>query len=145
MALAVLALFAGLWGGLIRLGLTLPNVVTAAGQAHGPLMALGFLGTLVSLERAVALGRSWAYVSPLAAGAGALVALAGVPDAFGPALLTLAGVVLLAAHLVLQRLQPSAHMRSWAWARWRGAPRPSFGSPAPTSRGSSRRWPAFSC
>jgi hypothetical protein len=109
MALAVLALFAGLWGGLIRLGLTLPSVVTAAGQAHGPLMALGFLGTLVSLERAVALGRSWAYVSPLAAGAGALAALASVPDAFGPALLTLAGLVLLAVHLVLQRLQPSAH------------------------------------
>ena len=109
MALAVVALFAGLWGGLIRLGLSLPSVVTAAGEAHGPLMALGFLGTLVSLERAVALARSWAYVAPLSAGAGALAALAGAPDSLGPALLMLAGVVLLAAHLVLHRLQPSAH------------------------------------
>jgi len=94
---------------LIRLGLALPSVVTSAGEAHGPLMALGFLGTLVSLERAVALDRSWAYVAPLAAGAGAFAALTGAPHSFGPALLTLAGVVLLAAHLTIHRLQPSAH------------------------------------
>jgi hypothetical protein len=72
-------------------------------------MALGFLGTLVSLERAVALDRPWAYIAPLAAGAGALAALAGAPDSLGPALVTLGGAVLLAAHLVLHRLQPSAH------------------------------------
>lgn len=109
MALAVIALFAGLWGGLLRLGLPVPNVVTAASAVHGPLMALGFLGTLVSLERAVALGRPWAYVAPLAAGVGALAALAGAPGAVGPALLTLAGLVLLAAHVALHRTAPSAH------------------------------------
>ena len=109
LALAVVALFAGLWGGLIRLGLSLPSAVTSAAELHGPLMALGFLGTLVSLERAVALDRPWTYVAPLAAGAGALAALAGAPDSLGPALVTLGGAVLLAAHLVLQRLQPSAH------------------------------------
>jgi hypothetical protein len=109
MALAVVALFAGLWGGLILLGLSLPNVVVSAGEAHGPLMALGFLGTLVSLERAVALGRWWVYVAPLAAGAGALADLAEAPGALGPALLTLAGVVLLGAYVVLHRLQLSAH------------------------------------
>jgi hypothetical protein len=84
MALAVVALFAGLWAGLIRLGLALPNAVTAGAELHGPLMALGFLGTLVSLERAVALARPWAYVAPLAAGAGAPAALVGAPDSFGP-------------------------------------------------------------
>ena len=109
MALAVVALFAGLWGGLIRLGLALPSAVTSAAELHGPLMVLGFLGTLVSLERAVALARPWAYVAPLAAGVGALAGLAGTPDSFGPALLALAGLVLLAAHFVLHRVQPSAH------------------------------------
>ena len=109
MALAVVALFAGLWGGLIRLGLSLPHTVTSAAELHGPLMALGFLGTLVSLERAVALDRPWAYIAPLAAGAGALAALADAPASLGPALLALAGVVLIAAHIVLHRLQPSAH------------------------------------
>ena len=109
MALALVALFAGLWGGLILLGLSLPNVAVSAGEAHGPLMALGFLGTLVSLERAVALGRWLMYVAPLAAGTGALADLARAPGSLGPALLTLAGVVLLGAYVVLHRLQPSAH------------------------------------
>jgi hypothetical protein len=109
LALAVVALFAGLWGGLIRLGLPVPGVVTSAAELHGPLMALGFLGTLVSLERAVALQRPWAYAAPLAAGAGALAALAGAPGSLGPALVTLAGFVLLAAHVALHRVQPSAH------------------------------------
>jgi hypothetical protein len=109
LALALVALFAGLWGGLLLLGLSLPSGLTRASEVHGPLMALGFLGTLVSLERAVALGRWWSYAAPLAAGLGALVALAGAPGGLGPALLTLAGVVLLADHLVLQRMAPSAH------------------------------------
>lgn len=109
LGLAMVALFAGLWGGLLRLGLTLPTAVTAAAAVHGPLMALGFLGTLISLERAVALDRPWAYVAPLASGAGALAAVAGAPGSLGPALLTLGGIVLLAAHVVLHRIQPSAH------------------------------------
>lgn len=108
-ALAVVALFAGLWGGLIRLGLLTPTALSAADAEHGPLMALGFLGTLISLERAVALGRPWAYAAPLAAGSGALIALTGAPDALGPALVSFAGFLLLGAHLVLQRRQPSAH------------------------------------
>ncbi len=109
MALAVVALFAGLWGGLLRLGLSLPTVATSAAELHGPLMALGFLGTLVSLERAVALGRWWAYVGPLAAGGGSVAALAGVPDSLGPALLVLGGAVVLAGYVALHRRQPSAH------------------------------------
>ncbi len=109
MALALVALFAGLWGGLLRLGLSLPSGLSTASEMHGPLMALGFLGTLVSLERAVALGRWWSYAAPLSAGLGALAALAGVPGGLGPALLTLAGLVLLVDHVVLQHMAPSLH------------------------------------
>lgn len=109
LALALVALFTGLWGGLILLGVLTPSVLVSASEAHGPLMALGFLGTLVSLERAVALGRWWAYAAPLAASLGALAALSGAPGALGPALETLAGSVLLACHLVLQRMAPSLH------------------------------------
>jgi hypothetical protein len=109
LALALVALFAGLWGGLLRLGLSLPSGLSTASEVHGPLMALGFLGTLVSLERAVALGRWWSYAAPLAAGLGALAALASPPGSLGPALLTLAGLVLLAAHAILHRIAPSTH------------------------------------
>lgn len=108
-ALAVVILFAGLWGGLIRLGLFVPAAVTAANAQHGPLMALGFLGTLISLERAVALDRAWAYAAPAAAAIGALVTLTQAPAALGPALVSFGGFVLLAVHVALQHRQPSAH------------------------------------
>ena len=44
---------------------------------HGPLMVGGFLGTVIGLERAVALGRGWAYVAPLATALGAVALVAG--------------------------------------------------------------------
>lgn len=109
LALALVALFAGLWGGLLRLGLALPSDVLSASEAHGPLMALGFLGTLISLERAVALGRWWSYAAPWAAGLGAIATLAEDTSHLGPALVTFAGLVLLADHVVLQRIAPSRH------------------------------------
>lgn len=109
MALALVALFAGLWGGLLRLGLEVPTDVVNAMVVHGPLMTFGFLGTLISLERAVALGRAFAYAAPLGAGSGALLALVQAPGSLGPALILFAGLVLVCAHAVIQRIQPSAH------------------------------------
>ena len=53
--LAFSALLAGLWAGLLRLGLALPSLGVIPAGAHGPLMVAGFLGTLIALERAVAL------------------------------------------------------------------------------------------
>lgn len=67
MALALLALLLGLWAVLLRLGWRLPPLTPQLILLHGPLMVAGFLGTLISLERAVALsqsgkGRSLAYL-----------------------------------------------------------------------------------
>jgi hypothetical protein len=44
---------------------------------HGPLMICGFFGVVIALERAVAIGRHWAYLGPLLAGAGGVAAVAG--------------------------------------------------------------------
>lgn len=109
LALAAVALFAGLWGGLLLLGLRLDAGGATLAEAHGVLMTLGFLGTLISLERAVALRRSWAYVAPIAAGTGALLVLSGAPGALGQALLLLAGAVLVAAHVTIDRSRRSLH------------------------------------
>ena len=59
LALAILALLAALWAGLMRLGWRLPALTPSLALAHGPLMISGFLGTLITLERAVALKQKW--------------------------------------------------------------------------------------
>jgi Iron/manganese superoxide dismutases, C-terminal domain len=67
MVLVVIVLLDGLWAALIRLGWRLPNIASAASY-HGALMISGFLGTLVSLECATVLKRTWAYARPLSDG-----------------------------------------------------------------------------
>ncbi|QPF76620.1 hypothetical protein G8A07_14535 [Roseateles sp. DAIF2] len=79
--LILLALLAGSIGGLARLGLQVadagsPWVGSAAAQ-HGALMISAFLGSVIALERAVALKQGWTFAAPLLAGAGGLALLAG--------------------------------------------------------------------
>jgi hypothetical protein len=78
LAIAMTALLAGLWAGLLRLGWDWPRLRPGLPLAHGPLMVSGFLGTLITLERAVALGRRWTYLAPLLTGAGTLALMAGI-------------------------------------------------------------------
>jgi hypothetical protein len=75
LALGILSLLAGIWGGLLRLPVNLPLLVNHANWItyHGPLMVGGFLGTLIGLERAVGLRVWWAYTAPLLTGAGAVL------------------------------------------------------------------------
>jgi hypothetical protein len=75
--LAIAAAAAGaVWGGLARLGLALPGGGRLAG-AHGALFVLGVFGSVVALERAVALGARWAYAAPALGVTAALALLAG--------------------------------------------------------------------
>lgn len=99
-----ISLLHGIAGGLLRLGLELPTLHDEIIAMHGPLMVSGFLGTVISLERAVALGTRWAYVAPLAAGIGGLL-LADLPWIFGAALITLGSVTMVAASLMIFQRQ----------------------------------------
>jgi hypothetical protein len=109
MALAIVCLLAGLWAALVRLGLAVPAGISSLPQAHGPLMTLGFLGTLIALERAVALGQRWGYLAPAAAGAGGIAIAAGAPGGVGEALLGCGGLVLAGIFVAVHRIQPSLH------------------------------------
>jgi hypothetical protein len=102
--LALITLTAGTWAGLIRLGWHLPAFKPTLLLYHGPLMVAGFFGTLISLERAVAVQKSWAYLAPLACGIGGLLLAFGVFRSVGILLLTLgsACMVLVFAY-VLQK------------------------------------------
>ena len=109
MALALLALLAGLSGGMMRLGWSLSGVLRSAPPlAHGPLMVCGFLGTLISLERAVALEKHWAFTAPLAAGLGGLLLLLDWGGGLGALLLVLGSLVLVLVFVAVWRLQPAA-------------------------------------
>ncbi|HUH95300.1 MAG TPA: hypothetical protein VL742_19425 [Casimicrobiaceae bacterium] len=76
-------LLVGMGAGLARLAWTVPANVASDAALHGPLMLCGFFGVVIALERAVAIGRAWAYAAPLAAGAGTIAAVAGEARAAG--------------------------------------------------------------
>lgn len=97
---------AGLYGGLVRLGLPLPLGTQVAGL-HGPIMAAGVFGTIISLERAVAMGLGWAYLAPVLSLLGAVALVGGFPIAVGALLLVLSASVLLAASVRIVFLQPA--------------------------------------
>jgi hypothetical protein len=105
LVLAMLALLAGLWAGVMRLGWNLPALQSGLSVAHGPLMVGGFLGTLISLERAVALGERWSYAAPILSGAGALGLIGGVPGPFPAVLITLGSLGLIADFAAILRRQ----------------------------------------
>ena len=106
----VVSLLAGLWGGLLLLGLPVPTLRSTTAQEHGPLMALGFLGTVIAMERAVALRRAWGFAAPAAAGAGGLALLVGLPSVVGWSLLCLASVVFLLIYAVALQIASAPHL-----------------------------------
>lgn len=124
MALAGISLLAALWAGLVRMGWQWPaSGVLPAGQ-HAAFMVSGFLGTLISLERAVALRQNLRdsreaavrprydtrlfYVAPALAGAGSLALLIGLPAVVGRGAISLGSVGLALLFALIYRLQPNA-------------------------------------
>jgi len=101
----MLSLLGGVLAGLARLGWDVPAPAAQAAGVHGPLMIAAFFGTVISLERAVAVGFNWAYLAPLTAGLGGIALLAGLPLIIGQALGTLAAALLVAASSVALRRQ----------------------------------------
>lgn len=99
LALGGLSLLAGLNAGLVRLGVWAPIASDRVGDLHGPVMVLGFLGTLISLERAQALRNPLAYLAPALLAVGALALVLGAPVLLGQ-LLLFEGAVAFAAVLV---------------------------------------------
>lgn len=105
MALGMMALLAALWAGLIRLGWGLPLLQPALPMNHGPLMVCAFLGTVIGVERAVALGCHWTYLGPLLTGLGGLVLIGGLSGPVGPLLITLGSLMLVVVFGLILRLQ----------------------------------------
>jgi hypothetical protein len=105
-SLAGVALLTGLWAGLIRIGWPLPSIESDLTSLHGPLLVGGFLGLVIGFERAVALGRAWAFGAPALAGLGSLTLLVGLPVWVGAALLVVSSALLIAIFERIYRLRP---------------------------------------
>ncbi|GBD28199.1 hypothetical protein HRbin31_00212 [bacterium HR31] len=102
-----LSLLTGMWVGLRRAGWPLPELAGAGLADHAALMISGFLGTLIALERAVALRRTWTLLAPALSGAGAVALLAGLPRPLAVLLFALSAGVLSCAYLHVLRLRPA--------------------------------------
>lgn len=91
--LAIIALLSGILSGLQRMGWSVPFPPKFV-LLHGPLMISGFLGTLISLERAVALNKAWGYLAPLSAFSGIIALLIEPVSILSPLFMIFASVVL---------------------------------------------------
>jgi hypothetical protein len=111
-ALGMLALLAGMWAGLLRLGWPWWPLQPALLAAHGPLMVSAFLGTVIGVERAVALGRPWMYLGPALTALGGVVLIFGFPVAL--LLLTLGSLALVGVFGLILRLHTAAYTLTMA-------------------------------
>lgn len=112
---ALLALVCGVLSGLARLGLPMPTHIALLIGVHGALMVGSFFGTLIGLERAVALGRGWPYLAPLFSGL-SLPAMMFAPPLLAPLLMSLAAAVMTLACFSVWRQQREAHLATLAVA-----------------------------
>lgn len=105
--LVAAALLAGIAGGLVRAGVAVP-VAAPAVVGHAFLMICAFMGTVIGIERAVAVKHAAAFAGPLVSGTAGLVALGGAPAA-AAWLAAVAALAFVGVNLVVVRRQRATH------------------------------------
>ncbi len=108
MAMGMISLLMALFGGVQRLGWDLPTLTMVLPANHGPLMVGAFLGTVIGLERAVALGALWGFLGPLATGLGGVLLITGIAP-------PLAQLLVVTGSLMLALLFVAFLRRQFAW------------------------------
>ncbi len=88
-----IGLACGIGGGLLRLGWHFSSPISELAAYHGPLMVNCFLGTVISLERAVAIGKRWAYLAPISAGLAGVSIITGLNTTLCVYLSVIAGII----------------------------------------------------
>lgn len=112
-AMVACALLAGITGGLLRAGVAVPAPQASmlpgrAALAHAALMICAFMGTVIAIERAVAVKAALAWLAPLASGLAGVALLAG-QDGAGRGLLLAAAVAFAAVNMVVVDRQSAPH------------------------------------
>ena len=101
MFVVLLTLLAALWAGLYRIGWVIPPLRPGLPMAHGPLMISGLLGTVIALERAVALRDKWTFIGPVLSALGGIILIVDSFSKIGPVLLTLSSLAFVIVSLVM--------------------------------------------
>jgi hypothetical protein len=110
----ILALFAALWAALVRVGWKMPPLPTPIAGQHGALMISAFLGALISLERAAALQKKWAYIAPALSALGGLALILGLPVEIGRGLIALGSLGLVFVFGFIYRQHPTTDVVTMA-------------------------------
>jgi hypothetical protein len=113
LGLVAVSLVSGVLGGLARYGVAPSSFngnawLSHALLWHAGLMVCGFLGTVIGIERAVAVKHPAAFLAPAASATGGLMLVLGRGGA-GAALLVSASVLFVAVNVVVVRRQQAAH------------------------------------
>jgi hypothetical protein len=111
--LVALALLTGIAGGLLRVGVVVGSAAPAqwlgqAALAHAALMICAFLGTVIGIERAVAVKLPAAFLAPLASALGGVCLLLGQGAAAGW-LMVLASIAFTGVNIVVVLRQWAPH------------------------------------
>lgn len=105
LVMGMICLVVAALAGLARLNLEVPAIAQRQLGNHAALMIAGFFGTVISLERAVALRRLWPYLAPLSAGLGGLSLLIQPDSDVSAILFCMSGWgFLMASGLVLRQM-----------------------------------------
>jgi hypothetical protein len=105
LAPAVVALLAGLDAAAMLIGLPAPVRTQRLPEVHGVLLVIGFVGTLIAVERAVALRRRAGFLAPALLGMGALLLISPAPLRVGQAVLLAGTAATTAVYAALWRRQ----------------------------------------
>lgn len=101
-------LAAGIGGGLVRAGVALPAWMGPAIAAHALLMICAVMGTVIGIERAVAVKHPLAFAGPFASAAAGIAVLAGAPQ-LAAGLAAAASLAFVGVSIAIVRRQPAAH------------------------------------
>jgi hypothetical protein len=115
-AAIVATLLCGLAAGLARFGVAVPAHAVSRAAWHGVLMVPVFFGAVISLERAVAIGRAWCFAAPVGAALAGVFLLAGAPVPLAQVALLVASIPLLAGSLSVMRKQAALYLIALAIA-----------------------------
>ncbi|WP_200942628.1 hypothetical protein [Knoellia sp. Soil729] len=99
------ALLLGLDAGLQLLNLPSVPLANRLPDVHGMLLVLGFVGTLIALERAVALRRRWGFAAPALLGAGGMLIVPTATARAGQVLLVAGSAALALVYVSLWKRQ----------------------------------------